>query len=42
MASEHDDGFGFTAVRLIINLGALGMSVAIVALIVATIIVEID
>ncbi len=42
MASERDDGFGFTAVRLIINLGALGVSAGIVALIVATIIVEID
>ena len=42
MASERDDGVGFTAVRLIINLGALGISAAIVALIVATLIVEID
>lgn len=42
MASERDDGFGFTAVRLIINLGALGLCVGTVALIVATIVVEID
>ncbi len=42
MASESDDGFGFTAVRLIINLAALGVSAALVALIVATIITEID
>ncbi len=42
MASERDDGFGFTAVRLIINLSALAVSAATVALIVATIIVEID
>ena len=42
MVSERDDGFGFTAVRLIINLSALGLSAGIVALIVATIIVEID
>ncbi len=42
MASERDDGFGSTAVRLLINLAALGVSVGIVALIVATIIVEID
>ena len=42
MASERDDGFGFTAVRLIINLGALALSAGIVALIVATLIVEID
>ena len=42
MASERDDGFAFTAVRLIINLVALGLSAGIVALIVATIVVEID
>lgn len=42
MASERDDGFGTIAVRLIINLAALGVSVATVALIVATIITEID
>lgn len=42
MASERDDGFGATAVRLIINLVALGISAGIVALIVATLIVEID
>jgi len=42
MAGESDDGAGFTAIRLIINLSALGVSVATVALIVATIIVEID
>ncbi len=42
MASEMDDGAGFTAVRLIINLSALTVSVATVALIVATIITEID
>ena len=42
MASELDDGFGFTAIRLIISLAALGLCAGIVALIVATIIVEID
>ncbi len=42
MASERDDGVGTTAVRLIINLAALGVSVATIALIVATIIIEID
>ncbi len=42
MASERDDGFGFTAVRLIINLSALGLSAGIVALIIATLVVEID
>lgn len=42
MASERDDGFGTTAVRLIINLAALGVSIATVALIVATIITEIN
>ena len=42
MASEHDEGFGTTAVRLLINLSALALSLGIVALIVATIIVEID
>jgi hypothetical protein len=42
MASERDDGFGTNAVRLLINLAALGVSAGIVALIVATIIVEID
>ena len=42
MASERDNGFGGTAVGLIINLVALGLSAGIVALIVATIVVEID
>jgi len=42
MASERDDGVGFTAVRMIINLAALGVSAGTIALIVATIIVEID
>jgi len=42
MTGESDDGFGFTAVRLIINLSALAVSAGIVALIVATIITEID
>ncbi len=42
MASERDDGFGSSAVRLLINLTALALSLGIVALIVATIIVEID
>ncbi len=42
MASEHDEGFETNAVRLLINLTALGVSAGIVALIVATIIVEID
>ena len=42
MASEPDDGFGDIAVGLLINLVALGLSAGIVALIVATIIVEID
>ncbi len=42
MASERDDGFGAIAVRMLINLVALGVSVGIIALIVATIIVEID
>ncbi len=42
MASEGDDGFGTTAVRLLINLSALALSAGIVALIVATIITEID
>ncbi len=42
MASERDDGFGTTAVRLLINLSALAVSAGIVALIVATLIVEID
>ncbi len=42
MASKRDDGFGTTAVRLLINLSALALSVGIVALIVATVIVEID
>ncbi len=42
MAGERDDGFGFTAIRLIINLGAFGVTVALVALVVATIIVEAD
>ncbi len=42
MVGERDDGFGFTAVRLIINLSALAVSVATVTLIVATIITEID
>ncbi len=42
MASESDDGAGFTAIRLIINLSAFTVSVATVALIVATIIVELD
>jgi hypothetical protein len=42
MASERDSGGGTTAVRLLINLSALALSVGIVALIIATIIVEID
>ena len=42
MAIESDDGFGFTAVRLITNLAALAVSAGIVALIVATVITEID
>ncbi len=42
MASERDNGGGPTAVRLLINLSALALSVGIVALIIATIIVEID
>ena len=42
MAGERDDGAGFTAIRLIINLGALGVSAALVALVVATIVVELD
>lgn len=42
MASERDDGFGSSAVRLLINLTALALSLGIVALIVATVIVEID
>ncbi len=42
MASEHHQGFGTTAVRLLINLSAIALSVGIVALIIATIIVEID
>ena len=42
MASERDNGFGNAAVGLIINLVALGLSAGIVALIVATIVVEID
>ena len=42
MASESDDGFGSSAVRLLINLTALALSLGIVALIVATGIVEID
>ncbi len=42
MAGESDDGAGFTAIRLIINFGALGVSAALIALIVATLIVEID
>ena len=42
MVGERDDGFGFNAVRMIINLAALGVSAGIIALIVATLIVEID
>ncbi len=42
MAGESDDGAGFTAIRLIMNLSAFAVSVATVALIVATIITEID
>ena len=42
MASEPDNGFGDTAVRLLINFSALGLCVATVVLIVATIVVEID
>jgi len=42
MAGERDDGAGFTAIRLIINLSALGVSAALVALVVATIVVELD
>ena len=42
MASERDNGSGNTALRLLINLSALALSAGIVALIVATLIVEID
>ena len=42
MASESDNGAGFTAIRLITNLAALAVSAGIVPLIVATIITEID
>ena len=42
MANEREDGLGFTVIRLMINLGALGVSAAIIALIVATVIVEMD
>jgi hypothetical protein len=42
MASKRDNGSGTTAVRLLINLSALALSAGIVALIIATIIVEID
>jgi hypothetical protein len=42
LADEREDGLGFAVMRLMINLGALGVSAAIVALIVATIAVEID
>ena len=42
MASERDNGVETTAVRLLINISALALSVGIVALIIATIIVEID
>ena len=42
MASERDDGSRSSAVRLLINLTALALSLGIVALIVATIIVELD
>ena len=42
MASERDNGSGTSAVRLLINLSALALSAGIVALIIATIIVEID
>ncbi len=42
MASKPDNGVGTSAVRLLINLSALALSVGIVALVIATIIVEID
>jgi len=42
MADEHEDGIGFAAIRLLINLSAIGIGAAIIALIVATIAVEID
>ena len=42
MANEREDGPGFAAVRLITNLGALAVAFATIALIVATIIVELD
>ncbi|HEY5639623.1 MAG TPA: hypothetical protein VIW01_06190 [Dehalococcoidia bacterium] len=42
MANEREDGPGFTAVRLITNLGALAVAVATIVLIVATIIAEMD
>jgi hypothetical protein len=40
--AEREDGPAFAIIRLMINLGALGVSAAIVALIVATIITEMD
>jgi hypothetical protein len=42
MAGESEDGFGFAAIRLIINLGALGVSAGLVALVVAAIVAELD
>jgi hypothetical protein len=42
LADEREDGLGFAVIRLMINLGAVGVSAAIIALIVATVIVEVD
>ena len=42
MASDPDSSFGNTAVRMLINVAALGVSAGIIAIVVAMIIVEID
>jgi hypothetical protein len=42
LAGESEDGAFYTVMRLVINLSALAVSAGIVALIIATIAVEID
>jgi hypothetical protein len=42
LAGESEDSELYTLMRIIINLGGLAVSAGIIALIVATIVVEID
>ncbi|HUF52892.1 MAG TPA: hypothetical protein VMR52_03850 [Dehalococcoidia bacterium] len=42
MAGENEDSEFYTLMRIVINLGALAVTAGLVALVIATIIVEMD